>query len=217
MIDTILPTDISAWTGTILPDSPQKANGTSDPHDVLLGFHARLLAHMIRWLIDRCGITRGDGAPETRDAFVAAHKRLADRTNSFLEWWAEDLKLYAFPAETMQQISLDYLNARTLVNSVLASSLVDSPAEQALWERSKAVAVECALQVLKRCRAWTPAASLINLPHVYYRVSTANPPSIGLTRQMIALAAVEVVEALIASEQRSIPQAACPTTVKEGR
>ena len=37
-----------------------------------------------------------------------------------------------------------------------------------------------------------------------------------LIAEMIALAAVEVVEALTALEQGMIPQAACPTTVNEG-
>ena len=172
MIDTQLPCDISPWTTIILPEDPMRLagrNGINLP-DVLLCFHARLLAHMLQWLVDRHGITRADGTPEAREMYLIAHKRLADRTNSFLEWWAEDLKLYIDSEDQTRQITLDYLNARSLVNSVLAGSLVQSPAEQALWQRAKGVAVECALQILKQCQAWAPGSSLINIPHVYYRV-----------------------------------------------
>ena len=124
-------------------------------------------------------IQRGDATSESRSAFRIAHKRLAERTNSFLEWWAEDLKLYMYPEERTQQITLDYLNARSLVNSILASALLDAPEEQASWVKSKAVAVECALQILKRCKDWTPATSLANLPHVYYRVGVGISAVIG--------------------------------------
>ena len=160
MIDTQLPSDISSWTTIILPEDPMRLAGRNgiNLHDVLICFHARLLAHMLQWLVDRHGIARADGTPEAREMYLIAHKRLADRTNSFLEWWAEDLKLYIDSEDQTRQITLDYLNARSLVNSVLAGSLVQSPSDQALWQRAKGVAVECALQILKQCQTWTPAS-----------------------------------------------------------
>jgi hypothetical protein len=216
-VDSTLPTDISSWTGTLLPDVTERVRAQTGPHDVLLAFHARLLAHMMQWLMDRLGIPRRDAISQSRTACLMAHKRLAEQTNSLLECWNDDLKLYMYPEERTQQITLDYLNARSLVNSVLAGALTGAPEEHASWVKSKAVVVESALQLLIRCQAWTPAASLANLPHVYYRVSfKVYVTTSMLMCKMIALAAVEVVEALTALEQGSILQAACPTTVKEG-
>ena len=158
----------------LLSDTPQPSNPPPNPHDVLLVFHARLLALLRTWQRERSETHRSTASGSesiSPPSTSRSHKRLASRTNASLDWWQEDLKLYNLEMDWTAQIQLDWLNAKVLVNSVASKNLWGGPDEDRLREASRAWAVDAAMQLLQRCSEWSPADTLTNLPHAYLRVS----------------------------------------------
>lgn len=141
---------------------------------MLLVYHAKLLALLQNWHKDRVNILRPSldmratgGAPPSSEL----HKRLASRTNGNLDWWQDDLEQYRLGDVWTGQIQLDWLYAKVLVNSVASKNLWGGADEGRLREASRGLAVDSAMQLLRRCAAWTPREDLTNLPHAYLRVS----------------------------------------------
>ncbi|ORX37401.1 hypothetical protein BD324DRAFT_626030 [Kockovaella imperatae] len=197
--------DPMRWARVLLPETAAPS-GNANPHDVLLVFHARLIALLLDWQRARSEVGRSDPAT-SNSSFDAApspsysHKRLASRLNASLDWWQDDLKAYRLDEAWTRQIQLDYLHAKILVNSTASKNIWGGVDEDRLREANRAFVVDAAYQLLRRCIAWSPPEAMTNLPQAYLR--------------MIASAANEVVEALAEVQNGSLSRSACSVTVKE--
>lgn len=159
------------WCKAILPDLDHPSPAcAADPHDILLVCHSRLLVVLFRWLKDRLEMPRRTDPSSN----VSAIKRLSQRTNQHLDWWVEDLRAYNMEPSWTQQIMLDWLHAKTLVNSLLFKNMWGGSDEDRLREQSRGVAVDSAVQFLRRAVAWDRPKTISQLPNVYYRVSGGN-------------------------------------------
>ena len=173
--------DPMKWARSLLPDTPDRDHDTSNtnPHDILLVFHARLISALLEWRRSVAEIARQDFAQlpgaNPLASMSYSHKRLASRTNAALDWWQDDLKSYRLDESWMKQIQLDHLNVKVLVNSVASKNIGGGPDEDRLKEANRAFAVDAGYQLLRRCMAWSPPESIINLPQVYLKVSCRNP------------------------------------------
>ena len=213
--------DPMRWARILLPETKAPDN-SANPYDILLVFHARLIALLLDWQKSRFEIQRPDSTQAQFDPPPSpsyAHKRLASRTNASLDWWQDDLKAYRLDAIWTRQIQLDYLNAKVLVNSVAYKNIWGGPDEDRLREANRAFAVDAAYQLLRRCMAWTPPDAVTNLPQVYLRVSASLHGRVetNVGAQMLALSASEVVEALADVQNGNLSRSACSVTAKEGK
>ena len=170
--------DPMRWARALLPDTPDRDhdNSNTNPHDILLVFHARLISTLLEWRKSLAEIARQDYTRRPGTTPLAAmsysHKRLASRTNASLDWWQDDLKSYRLDDIWTRQIQIDFLNAKVLVNSMASKNIGGGPEEDRLKEANRAFGVDAAYQLLRRCIAWSPPESIINLPQVYLKVGT---------------------------------------------
>ena len=96
---------------------------------------------------------------------------MASKTNAALDWWNDDLNSYRLDPVWTKQIMIDFLNGKVLVNSVASKNIWGGMDDDRLREGTRAMGVDAAFQLLRKCVEWSPPEAVTNLPQTYLWVS----------------------------------------------
>jgi len=138
------------------------------PHDVILSFHARLIACLRDFLHRqnqfRSSLSDSEAFPTSRYA------RLASGTNSQLQFWLSDLEGYDLATSETRRLMVTYYFARILVNHP-SVDIFQRNGKEDLANAARSLAVDAAVDMLETCIAWEAKDDLPHLPWSSFRVS----------------------------------------------
>jgi hypothetical protein len=138
------------------------------PDDIVLAFHARLIACLRDYLHRQTNLCSSFSESETFP--ISRYARLASSTNAQLQFWLSDLDGYSLACSASRRLMVAYYFARIIVNHPSVDVFSKNGREE-VANAAQSFALDAAFALLEMCTAWEPKDDLPHLPWSSFGVS----------------------------------------------